>query len=295
VALPGWLPGAVTNGLATALWVVPPPATNYVLYAVVDQTNASAEFNPSNNTQSLSVGGTDLAVSFLSYNALTNGSVRVIAQVQNLGAPAAPSSILAIRSNGQTGTPLAANAIPALGPGRLAQVALDLPPGAQPAGVAVYQLFADDTHVVADVNTNNNVTAFSVFLWIDSDGDGIPDSWMMQYFGHPTGLASDNTLAQDSYSGDGISNLQKYLTGMNPLIWDNLHFVSARYMSDRTCDLTTFAQVGHDYSLLASTNLATWTPILKFTCTNGTMDIFDIDAGSFDARFYQLVTPPTGP
>ena len=26
----------------------------------------------------------------------------------------------------------------------------------------------------------------------DSDGDGIPDWWMLQHFGHPTGLASDN-------------------------------------------------------------------------------------------------------
>jgi len=103
-------------------------------------------------------------------------------------APTATNSTLAIRLDGQTGISLASVAIPALDPGQLAQMALDLPAGTQPGGEQVYRLTADDGRVVADVNTNNNTTAFSVFLWVDSDGDGIPDSWMMKYFGHPTGL-----------------------------------------------------------------------------------------------------------
>ena len=52
---------------------------------------------------------------------------------------------------------------------------------------------------------------------VDSDGDGIPDSWMMQHFGHPTGLASDHSRAQDDADGDGMSNLQEYLAGTDPL------------------------------------------------------------------------------
>ncbi len=167
VTLAGWLPGAATDGVASASWVVPDSSGNHVLYAVVDQTNAAAEFNPGNNTQSVSVGGTDLAVSLVSYNALTNGSVRVIAQVQNLGAPAATNSVLAIRSYGQIGAPLTTAQVPALDPGQLAQVALDLPVGTQPTGEATYQLFADDTRIVPDVNTNNNVAAFSVVLWAE--------------------------------------------------------------------------------------------------------------------------------
>lgn len=50
----------------------------------------------------------------------------------------------------------------------------------------------------------------------DSDGDGIPDAWMMQYFGHPTGLAADKSLASDDADGDGMSNLAEYLAGTNP-------------------------------------------------------------------------------
>src|SRR5208282_4821760 len=116
-----------------------------------------------------------------------------------------------------------------------------------------------------------------------------------EYFGHPTGLASDHTLAQDSYSGDEISNLQKYLTGMNPLIWDNLHFVAAQALPDTTFKLTIFGQVGRNYSLLASSDFKTWTPILNFACTNATMDALDGDAKNFRARFYRLVTRPWAP
>ena len=52
----------------------------------------------------------------------------------------------------------------------------------------------------------------------DSDGDGIPDSWMLQIFGHATGLASDLSRAQDDADGDGMTNLQEYLAGTDPLI-----------------------------------------------------------------------------
>jgi len=51
---------------------------------------------------------------------------------------------------------------------------------------------------------------------LDSDGDGIPDVWMLQYFGHPTGQAADKSRASDDADGDGVSNLNEYLAGTNP-------------------------------------------------------------------------------
>ena len=215
VTLSGWL-AAATSAVASVVWVVPDPATNHTLYAAANLAGLAGEFNGSNNVASLSIGGTDLSVSVSSYSAETNGAMRVIAQVQNLGAPSATNSVLAIRRQGQTNAPLATVAVPVLEPGRLAQVALDLPAGTQPAGEQLYTLTADETHVTGDVNTDNNTSSFAANLWIDSDGDGIPDTWMIQYFGHATGQASDLSRAQDDADGDGMSNLAEYLAGTSP-------------------------------------------------------------------------------
>ena len=215
VTLPGWL-AAAASAVASTVWVVTDPATNHTLYAVANRAGLAGEFNGANNAASVSIGGTDLSVSLSSYSAETNGAMRVIAQVQNLGAPSATNSVLAIRRQGQTNAPLATVAVPLLEPGRLAQVALDLPAGTQPAGEQIYTLTADETHVTSDIDTNNNTTSFAANLWIDSDGDGTPDSWMMQYFGHATGQAGDLSRAQDDADGDGVSNLAEYLAGTNP-------------------------------------------------------------------------------
>lgn len=95
-------------------------------------------------------------------------------------------------------------------------LALDLPAGTQPQGEVIYKLFANETHTVADANANNDTATFAVNLWVDSDGDGIPDSWMIQYFGHPTGDAGDLSRAGDDADNDGMSNLAEYIAGTNP-------------------------------------------------------------------------------
>ena len=123
---------------------------------------------------------------------------------------------------------------------------------------------------------------------IDNDGDGIPDWWMTQYFGHPTGLASDQSLAQDDPARDGLSNLQKYLLGRNPLIWDNLHFVGCDPLPDGQFKLNIFGQVGQNYTVLGSTDLVNWTPVLSFTCTNAPMSVVDPGATYSGWRFYRV-------
>jgi hypothetical protein len=50
----------------------------------------------------------------------------------------------------------------------------------------------------------------------DSDADGIPDWWMIQYFGHIAGQAGDLSLAQDDPNGTGMTTLQDYIAGTNP-------------------------------------------------------------------------------
>ena len=72
--------------------------------------------------------------------------------------------------------------------------------------------------VSEDLNREPDAFAYAmnVGMPLDSDGDGIPDWWMIQYFGHPTGQAGDLSLAQSDADGDGMSNLQEYLAGTDP-------------------------------------------------------------------------------
>jgi len=51
---------------------------------------------------------------------------------------------------------------------------------------------------------------------VDSDGDGVPDLWTEEYFGHPTGQTNDQSLASDDPDGSGFTVLEDYLVGVDP-------------------------------------------------------------------------------
>lgn len=51
---------------------------------------------------------------------------------------------------------------------------------------------------------------------ISSGGDGIPDKWRQEYFGHPLGQPEDHSLADDDADGDGFSNLEEFQARTSP-------------------------------------------------------------------------------
>lgn len=66
-------------------------------------------------------------------------------------------------------------------------------------------------YFVVVANASGSVTSAPAMLWWDSVGDGLPDSWKIEYFGSLT----DVTAAGDAV-GDGIPNLEKFYEGINP-------------------------------------------------------------------------------
>jgi len=92
--VPGWLPGAATNGLRTALWTVPTAGYQPRPYAVVNQS----ETNSIRPQHSISKTSAERPCGIVCILHCTDERVSpVLAQVQNLGAPTATNSTLAIR------------------------------------------------------------------------------------------------------------------------------------------------------------------------------------------------------
>jgi hypothetical protein len=174
----GFLNGGATATVTTT-WMVPEPAAPHTLFAMIDPDGTISDFNPANNRLSVSVGGTDLTVAILTRTVQADGSARVIVQVNNNGAPAAPSCTLAIRYAGTPGSPITTTIVPALDAGALAQLALSLPPGTLTIPEQLFTVTADDAGVVAEVDRSNNEATFGLDLPIscslDVDQDGTDD------------------------------------------------------------------------------------------------------------------------
>jgi YD repeat-containing protein len=68
-----------------------------------------------------------------------------------------------------------------------------------------------DQSVSNSLDTDGDLIAN--FADLDEDGDGMPDAWEIQYGFNPL----DPSDAAKDANGNGISNLQEYLNGTNPL------------------------------------------------------------------------------
>jgi IPT/TIG domain/Bacterial TSP3 repeat len=76
--------------------------------------------------------------------------------------------------------------------------------------VAVVPMSATSGPVIANVKgVNSNGVTFTVGP-TDSDGDGLPDWWELQFFGNLIQGPNDDP------DGDGITNIQEFYQGRNP-------------------------------------------------------------------------------
>jgi hypothetical protein len=118
---------------------------------------------------------------------------------------------------------------------------------------------------------------------------------MLRYFGHPTGLTSDNSLANDDADGTGQNNQFKYVAGLDPTNPASVFLLQVTPVTNQPAQYNlTFNPWarGRTYSPQFTTDLVegVWLPLPGYTgpVTNGNqVTITDIDAiGS--QEFYRI-------
>jgi len=130
----------------------------------------------------------------------------------------------------------------------------------------------------------------------DTDGDGIPDAWMIAKFGHPTGLASDKSRATDDADGDGMTNLQEFRAGTDPRGPTSVFRLATPVTSgaDKLVSLPSNAGITYriDYAAdLVSANH--WHTLAdQIFGTGSVITITDPGASALTQRFYRAVVLP---
>jgi hypothetical protein len=136
--------------------------------------------------------------------------------------------------------------------------------------------------------TGGQIYLVRTILADDRNNDGLPDSWQLQYFGS---LTAPGSSPNDDPDHDGLSNLQEYRAGSNPLVVDSLLFLSGQRSSNGLFVMTFRAIPGQNYVLSASTNLTDWVPIWNFTPTSNPTLFADPFSTNFSRRFYRIGPP----
>jgi hypothetical protein len=91
--------------------------------------------------------------------------------------------------------------------------------------IVTVPVFATTGPVVITVNGIASTGMIFTVAAIDSDSDGLPDTWELQYFGNL------NQSANGDPDGDGLTNLQEFQQGRNPTksaLADDGDFVNLR-------------------------------------------------------------------
>jgi hypothetical protein len=134
----------------------------------------------------------------------------------------------------------------------------------------------------------------------DTDGDGLPDDWELAHNFDPTN-AADAALDADQ---DGVSNLDEYLAGSDPLDRETILDIAFVRIegSPRAASIIFSATAGKTYSVLRRDSLETgaWVPIADVPASPILRRVVEVPIPTppepeETPRFYRLVTPWRAP
>jgi hypothetical protein len=125
------------------------------------------------------------------------------------------------------------------------------------------------------------------WLFVDTDGDSLPDGWEEYYF---TGLAQGS---EDDFDGDGMTNHQEYLAGTVPTDANSFFKVEEVVSNGGTAGLKWHAAGGMAYHVLASNDLVTWSEVATVgPGQEREAEWFDYGSNGELRRFYRLEVLP---
>jgi hypothetical protein len=139
--------------------------------------------------------------------------------------------------------------------------------------------------------------AFSPASAVGVDGDGIPNWWRLQYFGHITGSAFDKSRAQDDADGDGMSNLQEYIAGTSPTDPNSVFKIISITTTAANANAIAWSSVsGKSYTTFSCDDMTVqnWQPLANGTLTasGAITSCTDAPPGNVLQRFYRVRVNP---
>jgi hypothetical protein len=126
----------------------------------------------------------------------------------------------------------------------------------------------------------------------DSNNDGLPDSWQLQYF---SSVNDPQAAPNADPDGDGFTNLQEYVAGTDPTDPASYLKIDSATTAGGIASIHFTAVAGKTYTVLYRTNLltGTWLKLADVPAqgSTGPVTVNDPAFSGSNSRYYRLTTP----
>ncbi len=203
----------------TLAWDPNPPGENVIGYVIhYGQTSRSApgfsgyasSVDVGNQTQGTVAGLDETKDHYFAVVAYNAQQVRSDYSLEVKAAATAVPQGFTVTASAGTGGTIAPNGVTTVTAGESATFSISPGTGYEIEDVLVDGLSVGPVSSYAFPNVTANHTIGASFVAVDGDGDGLPDTWELQYFG---GLSA---AADGDFDGDGIDNYSEFLQGTDP-------------------------------------------------------------------------------